>query len=268
MFRHVLNLDLSFHLDRRTGALQRIIDRGTRSITMVFRAVVFTFLPTAVELTLVCALLWRAFSWHVVAFVLATFVAYVEWTVRMTGVSAELRKIANKMDGITTGKAVDALLNYETVSVFGNVKLESAQYGGLLRSYHEAALGSERASSALNAGQAVILAAGMTGVLASAALGVGRGGLEFVGPISERVGDLVMANGLLLQLWAPLQFLGFFYRELRQSLVDMEAMFEVMSTRSNIPDGDETLPAKEGGAAVSLRDVTFGYAARRRCSRG
>ena len=127
VFRHVLNLDLSFHLDRRTGALQRIIDRGTRSITMVFRAVVFTFLPTAVELTLVCALLWRAFSWHVVAFVLATFVAYVGWTVRMTGVSAELRKIANKMDGITTGKAVDALLNYETVSVFGNVKLESAQ---------------------------------------------------------------------------------------------------------------------------------------------
>ena len=268
VFRHVLNLDLSFHLDRRTGALQRIIDRGTRSITMVFRAVVFTFLPTAVELVLVCALLWRAFSWHVVAVVLATFVAYVGWTVRMTGVSAELRKIANKMDGITTGKAVDALLNYETVSVFGNVKLESAQYDGLLRSYHEAALGSERASSALNAGQAVILAAGMTGVLASAALGVGRGGLEFAGPISERVGDLVMANGLLLQLWAPLQFLGFFYRELRQSLVDMEAMFEVMSTRSNIPDGEKTLPAKEGGAAVSLRDVTFGYAARREVLKG
>ena len=258
VFNHVLNLDLSFHLDRRTGALQRIIDRGTRSITMVFRAVVFTFVPTMVELALVCFLLWRAFSWHVVAIVLSTFVLYVvgPW---MTGVSAELRKIANKMDGITTGKAVDALLNYETVTTFGNVKLESDLYDQLLRSYHEAALGSARASSALNAGQAVILAGGMTCVLASAALGIGRGGLEFVGPISTRVGDLVMANGLLLQLWAPLQFLGFFYRELRQSLVDMEAMFEVMSTTSAIPDGTQTLPAKEGGARVTLRDVSFTY---------
>ena len=292
VFNHVLNLDLSFHLNRRTGALQRIIDRGTRSVTMVFRAVVFTFAPTALELTLVCALLWKAFSWHVVAIVLATFVAYVAWTVRMTGYSADLRKIANAMDGETTGKAVDALLNYETVSVFGNVRMESKQYDGLLRAYHEAALGSERASSALNAGQAVILACGMTAVLVTAALGVGRGGLAAVGPVAERVGDLVMANGLLLQLWAPLQFLGFFYRELRQSLVDMEAMFEVMSTVSAVKDGDRELPTKKSagnlgkisaadatsagsspevhvqGARVSLRDVRFGYDASREVLKG
>ena len=275
VFNHVLNLDLSFHLNRRTGALQRIIDRGTRSVTMVFRAVVFTFAPTALELTLVCGLLWRAFSWHVVAIVLATFVAYVAWTVQMTGYSADLRKIANAMDGETTGKAVDALLNYETVSVFGNVQLESKQYDGLLRSYHEAALGSERASSALNAGQAVILACGMTAVLVTAALGVGRGGLSAVGPVAERVGDLVMANGLLLQLWAPLQFLGFFYRELRQSLVDMEAMFEVMSTRTSVEDGDVDLPKNEStktetvqGARVSLRDVRFGYDENREVVKG
>jgi len=284
VFNHVLNLDLSFHLNRRTGALQRIIDRGTRSVTMVFRAVVFTFAPTALELTLVCALLWRAFSWHVVAIVLATFVAYVAWTVRMTGYSADLRKIANAMDGETTGKAVDALLNYETVSVFGNVRMESKQYDGLLRAYHEAALGSERASSALNAGQAVILACGMTAVLVTAALGVGRGGLAAVGPVTERVGDLVMANGLLLQLWAPLQFLGFFYRELRQSLVDMEAMFEVMSTVSAVKDGDQELPTSATscaasssasethvrltGARVSLRDVRFGYDASREVVKG
>ena len=289
VFNHVLNLDLSFHLNRRTGALQRIIDRGTRSVTMVFRAVVFTFAPTALELTLVCALLWKAFSWHVVAIVLATFVAYVAWTVRMTGYSADLRKIANAMDGETTGKAVDALLNYETVSVFGNVRMESKQYDGLLRAYHEAALGSERASSALNAGQAVILACGMTAVLVTAALGVGRGGLAAVGPVTERVGDLVMANGLLLQLWAPLQFLGFFYRELRQSLVDMEAMFEVMSTVSAVKDGDKELPTSAAsssasdarsltgaspevhsltGARVSLRDVRFGYDASREVVKG
>jgi ABC-type transport system involved in Fe-S cluster assembly fused permease/ATPase subunit len=273
VFNHVLNLDLSFHLNRRTGALQRIIDRGTRSVTMVFRAVVFTFVPTALELVLVCFLLWKAFSWHVVAIVLATFVAYVAWTVQMTGYSADLRKIANAMDGETTGKAVDALLNYETVSVFGNVDLESKQYDGLLRSYHEAALGSERASSALNAGQAVILSIGVTAVLAAAALGVGRGGLRVVGPIAERVGDLVMANGLLIQLWAPLQFLGFFYRELRQSLVDMEAMFEVMSTTSGVRDGAEALPEPAAGglgkgARISLKDVRFGYDGAREVLRG
>ena len=285
VFNHVLNLDLSFH--ERAPPLQ-VIDRGTGR--PMFRAVVFTFAPTALELTLVCALLWKAFSWHVVAIVLATFVAYVAWTVRMTGYSADLRKIANAMDGETTGKAVDALLNYETVSVFGNVRMESKQYDGLLRAYHEAALGSERASSALNAGQAVILACGMTAVLVTAALGVGRGGLAAVGPVAERVGDLVMANGLLLQLWAPLQFLGFFYRELRQSLVDMEAMFEVMSTVSAVKDGDRELPTSAGnlgkisaadatsagsspevhvqGARVSLRDVRFGYDASREVLKG
>ena len=99
VFNHVLNLDLSFHLNRRTGALQRIIDRGTRSVTMVFRAVVFTFAPTALELTLVCALLWKAFSWHVVAIVLATFVAYVAWTVRMTGYSATCAKSPTRWTG-------------------------------------------------------------------------------------------------------------------------------------------------------------------------
>ena len=257
VFNHVLSLDLSFHLERRTGALQRIIDRGTRSVSMVFRAVVFTFLPTAIELSLVCGLLWHAFSWHFVVIVLTTFVAYVWWTMHMTGVSAEKRKLANHMDGLSTGKAVDALLNYETVTFFGNIDLESRQYDKLLRGYHEAALGSERASSLLNAGQAVILAGGMTTILSCAALGVWNA--DPTGGLVSRVGDLVMANGLLLQLWAPLQFLGFFYRELRQSLVDMEAMFDIMATETKIPDGDVDLPAKVGGAELELDDVNFRY---------
>mgnify|MGYP003308500892 FL=1 len=257
VFNHVLNLDLSFHLERRTGALQRIIDRGTRSVSMVFRAVVFTFLPTAMELALVCGLLWHAFSWHFVVIVLTTFVAYVWWTMHMTGVSAEKRKLANHMDGLSTGKAVDALLNYETVTFFGNVELESQQYDKLLRGYHEAALGSERASSLLNAGQAVILACGMTTILSCAALGLWK--VDPAGGLASRVGDLVMANGLLLQLWAPLQFLGFFYRELRQSLVDMEAMFDIMATETKIPDGEIALPAHAGGADLELDNVTFRY---------
>lgn len=126
-----------------------------------------------------------------------------------------------------------------------------------MRGYHEAALQSERASSLLNAGQAVILACGMTTILAFAALGVWKPD-PAIG-LASRVGDLVMANGLLLQLWAPLQFLGFFYRELRQSLVDMEAMFDIMSTESKIPDGAVELPESAGGAELELDDVSFAY---------
>ena len=265
VFNHVLNLDMQFHLQRRTGALQRIIDRGTKSVSMVFRAVIFTFIPTFVELALVSAVLWKTFSWHVVAVVLSTFCCYVRWTMHMTGVSASKRKLANTMDGLSTGKAVDALLNYETVSNFGNVNLEAKQYDILLRGYHEAALGSDRASSLLNAGQAVVLSLGMTAALSCAALGVGAGGnaQQMGANLANRVGDLVMANGLLLQVWAPLNFLGFFYRELRQSLVDMEAMFDVLSTTSNVKDGTMKLPkntsASSNGASISFKDVSFDY---------
>tara|TARA_B100000073_G_scaffold317143_1_gene294288 strand:+ start:840 stop:2810 length:1971 start_codon:yes stop_codon:yes gene_type:complete len=265
VFNHVLNLDMQFHLQRRTGALQRIIDRGTKSVSMVFRAVIFTFIPTFVELALVSAVLWKTFSWHVVAVVLSTFCCYVRWTTHMTGVSASKRKLANTMDGLSTGKAVDALLNYETVSNFGNVNLEAKQYDTLLRGYHEAALGSDRASSLLNAGQAVVLSLGMTAALSCAALGVGAGGnaQQMGANLANRVGDLVMANGLLLQVWAPLNFLGFFYRELRQSLVDMEAMFDVLSTTSNVKDGTMKLPkntsASSNGASISFKDVSFDY---------
>ena len=183
----------------------------------------------------------------------------------MTGVSASKRKLANTMDGLSTGKAVDALLNYETVSNFGNVNLEAKQYDTLLRGYHEAALGSDRASSLLNAGQAVVLSLGMTAALSCAALGVGAGGntQQMGANLANRVGDLVMANGLLLQVWAPLNFLGFFYRELRQSLVDMEAMFDVLSTTSNVKDGTMKLPkntsASSNGASISFKDVSFDY---------
>ncbi|CAL6299064.1 unnamed protein product [Bathycoccus prasinos] len=254
VFNHVLNLDMQFHLQRRTGALQRIIDRGTRSVSMVFRAVIFTFIPTFVELALVSALLWKAFSWHVVAVVLSTFCCYVWWTMHMTGVSASKRKLANTMDGLSTGES------------------QSKQYDSLLRGYHEAALGSERASSLLNAGQAVFLSFGMTAALSCAALGVGAGGnaSQIGANLANRVGDLVMANGLLLQVWAPLNFLGFFYRELRQSLVDMEAMFEVLSTTSNVKDGTLELPKNKNidattttrsnnGASISFKDVSFEY---------
>lgn len=267
-FEHLLRLDLAFHLDRRTGALSRVIDRGTRSVAMVFRAVVFTFVPTVIELVAVCALLWNAFSGAIVGIVLAAFAAYVAWTIALTSLAASRRTEANRLDGLATGKAVDALLNYETVATFGNVALEAKEYDGLLVEYHAAAVHAEEASCWLNAGQAVTLAVGMTAVLCAAALGWGGS--------AGTVGDLVMANGLILQLWAPLNFLGFFYRELRQSLVDMATMFKVLARESSLPDGTLPLPPAPAasasepppGLAVELRDVRFSYGEEREVLKG
>ncbi|CAK0783343.1 hypothetical protein CVIRNUC_006542 [Coccomyxa viridis] len=233
-FSHVLDLDISFHLERRTGALSRILERGTRSVSMVFRAVVFTFIPTAVELILVCGLLSRTFTPLVSLMVLGTFVAYTLWTAALTRAAAEARKKVNKLDNLTTGKAVDALLNYETVKLFNNEQFEVDEYDQYLSGYQQAAVATENVAAVLNAGQGFILSAGLTAVLAFAAL------LSPVG--SFTAGDLVMAQGLLLQVAAPLQFLGWFYRELRQSLVDMEAFFKILTTQPKLPDGHLTLP--------------------------
>ncbi|BDA47349.1 Iron-sulfur clusters transporter atm1, mitochondrial [Coccomyxa sp. Obi] len=241
-FSHVLDLDINFHLERRTGALSRILERGTRSISMVFRAVVFTFLPTAIELVLVCGLLARTFTPIVSALVVGTFVAYVAWTAALTRAAAEARKRVNALDNKTTSKAIDALLNYETVKLFNNEQLEVDEYDEYLVGYQQASVATETIAAVLNGGQGFVLAAGLTAVLASATLFSAAG--TFTG------GDLVMAQGLLLQLWGPLQFLGWFYRELRQSLVDMEAFFKILATQPNLPDGTRELPLRLPAAAA------------------
>ncbi|KAL3155600.1 hypothetical protein ABBQ38_010855 [Trebouxia sp. C0009 RCD-2024] len=242
-FSHVLDLDTGFHLERRTGALSRILERGTRSVGMMFRAVVFTFMPTAIELVLVCTLLARRFRPAVALAVLATFVVYVWWTTVMTKAATEVRKEVNELDNLTTGKAVDVLLNYETVKLFNNEQLEVDQYDAYLLGFQRASVATERVSATLNAGQSVVLTVGLTAVLTLAASG-GTG-------VGVTAGDLVMAQGLLLQLWGPLQFLGWFYREVRQSLVDMEAFFSILQTVPKLPDGKLTLdgpsPSSTGG---------------------
>ncbi|GFH11909.1 ABC family transporter: mitochondrial ATM1-like protein, partial [Haematococcus lacustris] len=232
---HVLDLDIKYHLDRRTGRLSRILERGTRSIQMLYRAVIFTFVPTALELLIVCGVLAKAFNPLVGGLVLATFGAYVAWSVTLTQMAAAARKHVNTLDNATSAKAVDALLSYETVALFNNQKLEVAQYNAYLKEYFKATVHTERLAAVLNAGQAIILAGGLTAIMVTA-LQVGKGG-------AVSAGDLVMIQGLLLQLWAPLQFLGWFYRELRSALVDMEDFFAVLRTRSALRDGNQVLPA-------------------------
>lgn len=257
-FSHVLDLDVGFHLERRTGALSRILERGTRSVGMMFRAVVFTFMPTAIELILVCTLLAQRFKPAVALAVLATFVAYVAWTTVMTKAATEVRKEVNELDNLTTGKAVDVLLNYETVKLFNNEQLEVDQYDAYLLGFQKASVATERVSATLNAGQSLVLTIGLTAVLAMAASGGTGAGVT--------AGDLVMAQGLLLQLWGPLQFLGWFYREVRQSLVDMEAFFSILQTVPKLPDGKQLLVAPsaalgglQGGAQEGAADSSSAW---------
>lgn len=234
-FRHILALGLPFHSASRTGSLSRIVERGTRSIAMTFRAVVFTFLPTFVELVLVCWLLSKALSPSVSLIVLLTFGIYGIYTVHVTTLAAEKRRQVNTLENLTTSKTVDALINYETVTLFNNQDLETNQYDKQLVAYQKASVESDFLSILLNAGQAVILAAGLTAVMAWAALYCASGG-------TMTPGDLVLANGLVIQLWAPLAFLGWFYAQLRQSLVDLDQMFVIMSTRPAIIPGERSLP--------------------------
>lgn len=250
-FSHILSMDMAFHLDRKTGALARIIERGKRSITMIFRAVVFTFIPTFVELVLVCGLLARelspAFAWVV----LATFVAYVTWTVALTKASVARRKEVNKLDQQTTGKVVDILLNYETVVQFHNQKLDLQHYDKLLQEYQKSVTHLETISAALNGGQSTIIAIGLAAVMGMAGMRIGKGLMT--------VGDLVLVNGLVLQLSLPLQFLGFLYRDLRQSLVDIEAMFDMLGTESKLKNGTKDLPLSFEGARVEGKSLEFAY---------
>lgn len=252
---HILRLDLTFHLERKTGALSRILDRAQRSVVNIFRAVVFTFVPTFVELVLVCGLLATKVSGAIAAIVALTFAAYVTWTVHITSRAAESRKEVNKLENLATGKAVDALLNYETVVQFNNQNLEVEQYNKLLQGYQSASLVAERLSAALNAGQAVILSVGIAAVMALAGLNVARG--------LSTVGDLVLANGLILQLSGPLQFLGFLYRDLRQSLVDLDSLFSILSTQTLLKDGTVELERVGRGAKVRARDLRFSYTSSR-----
>ncbi|GAX72622.1 hypothetical protein CEUSTIGMA_g78.t1 [Chlamydomonas eustigma] len=242
-FAHLLNLDVSFHLENRTGRMSRILERGPRSIQQIFRAVVFIFLPTAFELLAVCTVLTKTFNPLVGALVGLTFVLYISWSVTLTQMAAEVRKQVIDLDNQTTSKAIDALQNFETVILFNNHKLEVGQYFNLVKGLQGATNKTEQLAAMLNAGQAVILAMGMASIMFAAVL-VGRSGA------GATPGDLVMIQGLLLQLWAPLQFLGWLYRELKNSMIDIEEFMDILRTRSRISGGQDSMPELVAGVAA------------------
>jgi ABC-type transport system involved in Fe-S cluster assembly fused permease/ATPase subunit len=250
-FRHLHNLSLRFHLDRRTGAVARVIERGTKSIDTMLYFLLFNIAPTIVELVIVSIMFWVKFGFGLVAATLTMVVAYIWFTRVVTDWRAKLREDMNTMDTGAAAKAVDSLLNYETVKYFNAEERETARYAGAARAYADAAVKSENSLAWLNIGQSFITNAMMAGAMGFIVWGWAQGRFT--------TGDVVLVNTLLAQLFRPLDMLGMVYRTIRQGLTDMEAMFDLIDTPAEVVDVPGALPLSVGSGEVRFEDVRFGY---------
>ena len=252
VFDHLLKLDLSFHLSRQTGGLTRAIDRGTKGISFLLTSMVFHILPTALEISMVCGILSYQYGPKFAAVTAGTMVAYTAFTITTTSWRTKFRKQANAADNQGATVAVDSLINYEAVKYFNNEKYEVQRYDDALRAYEKASIKVTTSLSFLNAGQNLIFSSALAGMMYLAADGVAHGALS--------VGDLVMVNQLLFQLSVPLNFLGSVYRELRQSLLDMETLFNLQKVNREIKEPAQAKPLDlTMGGEIRFENVSFGY---------
>ncbi len=251
VFRHLHALSLRFHLDRQTGGMTRDIERGSRGISSLLNYMIFSIIPVILEFALVAAVLLGKFDWRFAAVTFGAVAIYITFTVLVTEWRMEIRRRANELDSKANTRAIDSLLNYETVKYFGNEEFEARRYDENLKNYESAAVQQEASLGLLNIGQALIIAAAVTLLMFLAAEGVVAN--------SFTLGDLVLVNGLLIQLYIPLNFLGMVYREIKQSLLDMDRMFRLLSENREIEDkpGAPDLPA--GLATIEYRNVDFYY---------
>ncbi len=255
IFRHLHSLSLRFHLDRQTGGLSRVIERGTRGIDTLLRFMLFNILPTLAEILMVTVVLWDLLSPAFALVTLATVVIYIAYTIVVTAWRLKFRRQMNEQDSAANARAIDSLLNYETVKYFNNEHHEAERYDSGLRSYEQAAVRSLTSLSLLNIGQAFIISAGVTVIMLMAASGIRQG--------TATVGDLVMANMFLMQLYRPLNFFGFVYREIKQALVDIEDMFGLLDEKREVADAPGAPALAVQGGAVTFENVEFGYDPRR-----
>ncbi|MBE9606633.1 ABC transporter ATP-binding protein/permease [Acetobacteraceae bacterium H6797] len=251
VFAHLHALSLRYHLDRQTGGLSRVIERGTRGINFVLDFLLFSIVPTLLEILLVAGILWKLFSFSFAAVTLATIGVYIAFTLIFTDWRLRFRRAMNETDQEANTKAIDSLLNYETVKYFNNEAHERRRYDSSLSRYEAAYTRSERTLNALNAGQAAIIAVGLTAVMVMAGQGVVAGHLT--------VGDFVLVNTYLIQLYLPLNFLGFVYRELKQGMTDMEAMFTLLGEEREVSDSKDAKALAATAGEVRFEDVHFGY---------
>ncbi len=251
VFRHLHRLELSFHLSRRTGALARDIERGTNGISFLLRFLVFNIAPTLFEIALVAVILLAAFSPVFVLTVVGAVLCYIVFSVWVTEWRTRFVREANAMDNQSNTRAVDSLLNYETVKYFGNEGYEADRYDVDLAAWESARMKNRLSLAALNSGQALIIAAAVTLMMVLASREVAAGTMT--------LGDLVMINAYMIQLFIPLNFLGFVYREIRQALVNIERMFGLLGQRARVVDAPGAVALRPDGGSIRFDDVHFGY---------
>ncbi|MCX7345336.1 MAG: ABC transporter ATP-binding protein/permease [Alphaproteobacteria bacterium] len=250
-FRHLHALSLKFHLERRTGGLSRIVSRGTMGIDTVLRFSLFNTIPTILEIVLVAGLLVWSFGWSYAAVIVITVILYVWYTYAATEWRMNIRRTMNDADTDANTKAVDSLLNFETVKYFGNEEHEAERFGRSMEIYEKAAIKTWVSLAVLNAGQALIFSIGLTIVMVMSALAVRNG--------QATVGDFVLVNALMIQLYMPLNFIGSSYREIKQGLIDVEQMFQLLKVNAEIKDKPGATPLKVAEAEVNFDNVSFAY---------
>ena len=264
-FRHLHELSLRFHLERRTGAVTREIDHGIRGVSSLVSFTLYSILPTLVEIGLVFGYLLSHYEIWFAVIVASSLAVYIAFTLTVTNWRTRFRRQVNELDARASSNAVDSLLNYETVKYFNNEEFEARRYDGTLAQQEQMSLRVQRSLNLLNGGQQAIIAVGLTGILWRAALGVQGGTMS--------IGDLVLVNAFLLQLYVPLNFLGVIYREIRQALTDMDRMFRLLRENREIADRPDAnalaFPAGSGRSLeVRFAGVEFGYDPRRRILHG
>ncbi|MGO9485668.1 MAG: ABCB family ABC transporter ATP-binding protein/permease [Rhodomicrobium sp.] len=250
-FRHVHDLSLRFHLERKTGGLSRVLERGKISIDLIIRMGVLNLIPTILEVLFVCLLFGVYFGWQLVAIVLAMIVLYSWFSFFFSERRIAIRREYIEADMEASTKAVDSLLNYETVKYFGNERWEADRYDRSMAKFEWATIKTYSSLAVLNAGQAVIFTAGMVLAMLFAARGIAKGAMT--------IGDFVLVNAVFIQLYQPLNFMGMIYRELRQALVDIEAMFNLLGEAPEVKDKPGAVPLRVSKGAIRFEDVSFAY---------
>ena len=251
VFRHLHDLSLRFHLERQTGGVARDIDRGTRAITSLISYTLYSILPTLVEISLVLSVLFVKYDIGFVVITVLSLAAYIAYTVTVSNLRMVIRRQVNETDSVANTQAIDSLINYETVKYFNNEDFEARRYDSNLQKWEDATTRSQISLSLLNIGQQAIIAIGVTAMMWRASAGVLSGQLT--------IGDLVLVNAFLIQLYMPLNFLGVVYREIRQSLTDIERMFKLLSTHREVVDAPGAIDLPHGDVEIRFEHVDFAY---------